>query len=298
MPSTVKVRIRGARNLRQTASPLISASSSLQHHDRLAQVVGSSFVTITLGVGGHTTLVSNDEDLETFDFHSSDMENGPGNTGILSASSTTGNSKKRSYSARTKMKRAPHVWNEEFRFEVADDKLLQEEPLIFKVWVANSPHLDGSASKNTSSLGLVYIDLNPLLLRTSANEHQRERGLEAIDGWFPLYDTLTGVRGELGLSVKINFIGDVNPFRDSSAGVQLFPFPLLDKYSGYSVLHVYGFVEELVVADDPEFEVQGSNSILQYRQASRTVKNETRQSLMYLLDSSVRRRMCKKVLVR
>ena len=32
----------------------------------------------------------------------------------------------------------------------------------------------------------------------------------------------------LGISVKLNFIGDVNPFRDSSAGVQLFPFSTLD----------------------------------------------------------------------
>jgi len=80
-----------------------------------------------------------------------------------------------------------------------------------------------------------------------------------------------------------------NPFRDSSAGVQLFPFPILDSDScGFSVLHVFGFVEELVVGDDPEF--------LKYRQASRTVQNEIRQSLLYLLDSSVRRRICKKVL--
>jgi hypothetical protein len=34
----------------------------------------------------------------------------------------------------------------------------------------------------------------------------------AIDGWLPLYDMLRGVRGELGLSVKLTFIGDVNPF--------------------------------------------------------------------------------------
>jgi hypothetical protein len=27
-----------------------------------------------------------------------------------------------------------------------------------------------------------------------------------IDGWFPLYDTLGGVRGELELSIKLNFV--------------------------------------------------------------------------------------------
>jgi len=111
-----------------------------------------------------------------------------------------------------------------------------------------------------------------------------------IDGWFPLYDTLGGVRGELGLSIKLNFIGDKNPLRDSSAGVQLFPFSTLDPHSGYTVAHVFGFVEELVVADDPEFEWSDN-----FNQANRT-SHETRQTLMYLLDAKVRRRLCKKVL--
>ena len=43
-----------------------------------------------------------------------------------------------------------------------------------------------------------------------------------IKGWFPIYDTLRGVRGELYLSIKLQFIGDDNPFRDSSAGVMFF----------------------------------------------------------------------------
>ena len=81
------------------------------------------------------------------------------------------------------------------------------------------------------------------------SDSQGKPSAGVIDGWFPLYDTLGGVRGELGLSVKLNFIGDVNPFRDSSAGVQLFPFSTLDPASGYTISHVFGFVEELVVAD-------------------------------------------------
>ena len=183
------------------------------------------------------------------------------------------------------------------------------------------------------SIGLVYLDLNPLLMRTAIDEVGEDTGASGagggeersstvelfdannssggggtgagggealaaaaadrtpgvIDGWFPLYDTLGGVRGELGLSIKLNFIGDVNPFRDSSAGVQLFPFSKLDGNSGYTVSHVFGFVEELVVADDPEFE--WSDNFNQAR-----ASHETRQTLMYLLDAKVRRRMCKKVL--
>jgi hypothetical protein len=48
-------------------------------------------------------------------------------------------------------------------------------------------------------------------------------------------------------------------------------------------------VEELVVADDPEFEWKDN-----FRQAR--TSHETRQTLLYLLDASVRRRMSKKVL--
>lgn len=37
-----------------------------------------------------------------------------------------------------------------------------------------------------------------------------------------MYDTLRGARGELHVKVKLEFIGNENPFRDSSAGVRFF----------------------------------------------------------------------------
>ena len=127
---------------------------------------------------------------------------------------------------------------------------------------------------------MVYLDLNPLLTAQANDDFETfnsynassisgggggggggtnsgmvgAAGVTGIEGWFPLYDTLSGVRGELLLSVKLNFIGDINPFRDSSAGVRLLPFSTLDPASGYSVKHIFGFVEELAVADDPEHE--------------------------------------------
>ena len=173
------------------------------------------------------------------------------------------------------------------------------------------------------SIGLVYIDLNPLLTRTAVdasgiedknnddlssdvnkpersssfgtpdnNNNNNSNNVEVstsggLSGWFPLFDNIGGVRGEIEIAIKLNFIGDVNPFRDSSAGVQLFPFSRLDPHSGYTVAHVFGFVEELVVADDPEFDSIPDS-------AGRS--HEARQTLMYLLDAKVRRRMCKKVL--
>jgi hypothetical protein len=63
-------------------------------------------------------------------------------------------------------------------------------------------------------IGAVYIDLNALL-------HPEANG--SVQGWFPIYDTLRGVRGELRLKIRLEFFNNVNAFTDSSAGaVQFF----------------------------------------------------------------------------
>ena len=224
-----------------------------------ANSISDAYVTVTLG--GHSDLVANDDD---------DDENVSSSQYFTTRNSNNNKNvsseKRKSYSAKTRTCRRTRnpVWDEEFRFEVADDTLLQDEPLVFRVFNTDSGH------STDGSIGLVYVDLDPLLTRTANiseaeqakhyrshknNENQLNSDSQGkpsagvIDGWFPLYDTLGGVRGKLGLSVKLNFIGDVNPFRDSSAGVQLFPVSTLDPASGYTISHVFGFVEELVVAD-------------------------------------------------
>ena len=67
-------------------------------------------------------------------------------------------------------------------------------------------------------IGVVYVDLNPLIMRTA---HDSDKDL-VIEGWFPLYETLQGIQGSLLIHVKLQFIGNDNPFRDSAAGVQFF----------------------------------------------------------------------------
>jgi hypothetical protein len=67
-------------------------------------------------------------------------------------------------------------------------------------------------------IGIVYVDLNPLIMRTA---HGSDKDL-AIEGWFPLYDSLRGIQGSLHVTIKLQFIDNDNPFRDSSAGVQFF----------------------------------------------------------------------------
>lgn len=56
----------------------------------------------------------------------------------------------------------------------------------------------------------------------------------------------------------------------------------------FVVDRVHGFVEELVVENDPEFEWR--DMIRQHRSS-----NESRQTLLYKLDATVRRQLGKKV---
>lgn len=130
--------------------------------------------------------------------------------------------KQKRYTAKTKVIRRSTnpVWDEEFRFDVSNDTLLQDEPLIFKV-------CDSDALSTDDSIGLVYVDLNPVLAQTAFNDDhgddEKTDGGQAasLGGWLPIYDPLRGMSGDLEVHVKLNFIGDVNPFRDSS-GEMLF----------------------------------------------------------------------------
>jgi C2 domain len=124
------------------------------------------------------------------------------------------------------------VWDEEFRFDCSDDTLLQDETLTFKVFDScDTSAVPNSPVDENIGLGQVYVDLNPLL--TNQSDDAVSGGALGIDGWFPLYDTLSGVCGELLISVKLNFIGDVNPFRDSSAGVRLLPFSTISAVAAH-----------------------------------------------------------------
>ncbi len=65
------------------------------------------------------------------------------------------------------------------------------------------------------------------------------------------YDTLLGVRGELNVQVKLQFFGDMNPFKDSSASVQFFTMSTLPPT--HQLTHVLGFVSAIDNEDDPEY---------------------------------------------
>ncbi|CAH1785770.1 unnamed protein product [Owenia fusiformis] len=162
-------------------------------------------------------------------------------------------------------------WNSEwFRFEV-DDEDLQDEPLQIRV-------MDHDTYSAHDLIGTVYVDLNPLLTRDNA---------ALISGWFPVYDTMHGIRGEIHLKVKVDLFSDFNKFRQSSCGVQF--FYTCGVPQGYVLQAIRGFVEELVVNDDPEY--QWIDKIRSPR-----TSNETRQRLFSKLSGELQRKIGLKVM--
>ncbi|KAL5006835.1 hypothetical protein ScPMuIL_015641 [Solemya velum] len=162
-------------------------------------------------------------------------------------------------------------WNSEwFVFEV-EDEALQDEPLELRV-------LDYDTYSAHDSIGKIYLDLNPLLSKDNPI---------VIIGWFPIYDTMHGIRGELNVIVKVDLFSDFSRFRQSSCGIQF--FCTSEVPSGHRLQYMHGFVEELVVNDDPEY---------QWIDKIRTPRasNEARQRLFSKLSGSLQRKIGLKVL--
>ncbi|XP_016339107.1 C2 domain-containing protein 5 isoform X4 [Sinocyclocheilus anshuiensis] len=162
-------------------------------------------------------------------------------------------------------------WNSEwFKFEV-DDEDLQDEPLQITV-------LDHDTYSANDAIGKVYIDIDPLLCSEAAT---------VISGWLPIYDTIHGIRGEINVLVKVDLFNDLNRFRQSSCGVKFFCTTSIPRC--YRAVMVHGFVEELVVNEDPEY---------QWIDRIRTPRasNEARQRLIFLMSGELQRKIGLKVL--
>lgn len=71
--------------------------------------------------------------------------------------------------------------------------------------------MDHDVYTTNDAIGLVYVDLSPLFMRT-AERDQENRDL-VVQGWFPLYDTLRGVRGALCLVIKVRQPPAYSPIR-------------------------------------------------------------------------------------
>ncbi|CAL7940059.1 unnamed protein product [Xylocopa violacea] len=184
-------------------------------------------------------------------------------------------------------------WNSEwYRFEV-DDSELQDEPLQIRL-------MDHDTYSANDAIGKVYINLNPLLLpgvpptvkniwtlEAVMNTNTGSQGGSVMTGWIPVYDTMHGIRGEVNIIVKVELFSDFNKFRQSSCGVQFFYSPNIPH--GYHTQSIHGFVEELVVSDDPEYK---------WIDKIRTPRasNEARQTLFFKLSGEVQRKIGLKAL--
>ncbi|KAL5274474.1 C2CD5 family protein [Megaselia abdita] len=159
------------------------------------------------------------------------------------------------------------LWNTDwFRFEL-DDAELQDEPLQIRL-------MDHDTYSANDAIGKVNISLNPLCLDLGKGA--------VISGWLPVFDTMHGIRGEVFVTVKVDLFSDANKFRQSSCGVQFFHSPCVPH--GYRAQVIHGFVEELVVNDDPEY---------QWIDKIRTPRasNEARQVVFQKLSGQVQRKM-------
>ncbi|XP_057174770.1 C2 domain-containing protein 5 isoform X15 [Ursus arctos] len=96
-----------------------------------------------------------------------------------------------------------------------------------------------------------------------------------------------GIRGEINVVVKVDLFNDLNRFRQSSCGVKFFCTTSIPKC--YRAVIIHGFVEELVVNEDPEY---------QWIDRIRTPRasNEARQRLISLMSGELQRKIGLKVL--
>ncbi|XP_054728267.1 C2 domain-containing protein 5 isoform X2 [Anastrepha obliqua] len=164
-------------------------------------------------------------------------------------------------------------WNTDwFRFEV-DDAELQDEPLQIRL-------MDYDTYSANDAIGKVNISLNPLCLEMSGPTTHGKGTV--LSGWIPVFDTMHGIRGEVNVIVKVDLFSDLNKFRQSSCGIPFFHSQCIPY--GYRAQIIHGFVEELVVNDDPEY---------QWIDKIRTPRasNEARQVVFLKLSGQVQRKM-------
>jgi hypothetical protein len=195
------------------------------------------------------------------------------------------------------------VWDKDFIS--GDDALgvvlIDLNPLLLRFGIVDAPstQVGGGASTAVSGAGSGVAtptdhmsiaddseDKDNGATTTAGTGSMTDTSIRQISGWFPIYDTLAGCRGMLRLSVKMEFFGDANPFKTSAVGVLTYAGSSMD---GYVIKEIHGFVEELVVVDDPEYHWKDS-----FR-AART-SNEARQFLFKKLTNEGRRAVGKKAL--
>jgi hypothetical protein len=133
------------------------------------------------------------------------------------------------------------VWNETFKFEVVEDSSLQYAPIEFKIF--------DQEFSSSELIGTLYIDLNPLIMRSATRESDKDHLM--LQGWFPVYDTIKGIRGSLNLQIQLQLISKSSKSWESPVGVQFFNSSILSPHA-FVVQELLGFVVDLVVEENAE----------------------------------------------
>ncbi|CDU16245.1 conserved Plasmodium protein, unknown function [Plasmodium yoelii] len=122
--------------------------------------------------------------------------------------------------------------NLSFRLEISDDSELQICPLKIAI--------DDAEDINS---GYIQIDFSFFYFHDNLK----------LEGWFPLYDSLEGIKGELYCTIKWEFFEEKNPYNDNSA-VLLLGTTSFPKGSPYYIEEIIGFAHELKIVNDPEYD--------------------------------------------
>jgi len=175
------------------------------------------------------------------------------------------------------------VWNDSITLELTDDFALQDYPLRLGVC---------SGEGGPPDHGAVSIDLEQILhSRGGSAEDMDADSIVSMQGWFPLFDTMSGVRGQILVSVKMQFVGDqsYNDRVTSSVGVRFFSIATPPQPNTLAVEFLFGLVEELKVVQDPEYHWRD------YIRSNRS-SNEERLHVFHTSAMQARRQLGKKVL--
>eukprot|EP00292_Cryptomonas_paramecium_P016076 CAMPEP_0113716964 /NCGR_PEP_ID=MMETSP0038_2-20120614/34224_1 /TAXON_ID=2898 /ORGANISM="Cryptomonas paramecium" /LENGTH=206 /DNA_ID=CAMNT_0000644629 /DNA_START=90 /DNA_END=707 /DNA_ORIENTATION=- /assembly_acc=CAM_ASM_000170 len=167
------------------------------------------------------------------------------------------------------------VWNELLKCDIADDCVLLDEPIQLRVFDKDTFTQDDVIGTVYVFCSSLYEGLGKIMSDEDSPDSKQDNRRREIHGWFPIYDSMRGICGELKVVVHIQHIMDFNPVEDSSVGV-----PVLSSSSppeGFYIAELHGMVDELLVEDDPESDWQDN-----FR--SCRVSNDARQLLLHTMD--------------
>ncbi|CRG95400.1 conserved Plasmodium protein, unknown function [Plasmodium gallinaceum] len=125
--------------------------------------------------------------------------------------------------------------NLSFRLEIADDSELQICPL--KIIIDDVENINS---------GYIQIDFSFFYFHDNLK----------LEGWFPLYDSLAGLKGELYCIIKWEFFEEKNPYNDNSADILLLGTTSFQNNSPYHIEQIIDFAAKLL----------GGNAILGYQE--------------------------------